>query len=125
MTAHPPFSKVLDVVVTREQMFQLFSRHKDTPGIDPLSGTPYSGEWFEIPASEYHFILDLMPPLFMRTGMFGMSEFKAGNVTAYSSRSGSAGASAGFMASAISRIGSRQTRCAPPSSPTRPARAIA
>lgn len=81
MTAHPPFRKVLDGVATREQMFQLFSRHKDTPGIDPLSGTPYSGEWFEIAASEYHFMLDLLPPLFMRTGMFGMSEFKAGNVT--------------------------------------------
>lgn len=44
MTAHPPFRKVLDGVATREQMFQLFSRHKDTPVIDPLSGTPYSGE---------------------------------------------------------------------------------
>nr|WP_258600521.1 DUF1419 domain-containing protein [Mesorhizobium sp. AR10] len=42
---------------------------------------PYSGEWFEITASEYHFMLDLLPPLFMRTGMFGMSEYKAGNVT--------------------------------------------
>jgi hypothetical protein len=81
MTTHPPFRKVLDRVATREQMFQLFSRHKDTPGIDPLSGTPYSGEWFEIAASEYHFMLDLLPPLFMRTGMFGMSEFKAGYVT--------------------------------------------
>ncbi|MER9544508.1 DUF1419 domain-containing protein [Mesorhizobium sp. M0437] len=81
MTAHPPFRKVLDGVATREQMFQLFSRHKDTPGIDLLSGTPYSGEWFQITASEYHFTLDLLPPLFMRTGMFGMSEFKAGNVT--------------------------------------------
>ena len=26
-------------------------------------------------------MLALLPPLFMRTGMFGMSEFKAGNVT--------------------------------------------
>ncbi len=81
MTANPPFRKVLDGVATREQMFQMFSRHKDTPGIDQLSGTPYSGEWFQITASEYHFMLDLLPPLFMRTGMFGMSEFKAGNVT--------------------------------------------
>ncbi|MER9791727.1 DUF1419 domain-containing protein [Mesorhizobium sp. M0213] len=72
---------MLDGVATREQMFQLFGRHKDAPGIDPLSGTPYSAEWFEINASEYHFMLDLLPPLFMRTGMFGMSEYKAGNVT--------------------------------------------
>ncbi len=81
MTSHPPFRKVLDSVATREQMFQLFNRHKDTPGVDPISGTPYAGEYFEIAAEQYHFMLALLPPLFMRTGMFGMSEFKAGNVT--------------------------------------------
>jgi hypothetical protein len=62
-------------------MFALFNRHGDAPGVDPLSGKPYSGEWFEIEASSYHFMLDLLPPLFQRTGMFGMSEYKAGNVT--------------------------------------------
>jgi hypothetical protein len=81
MTSHPIFRKVLDGVATREQMFELFNRHKDTPCIDPLSGTPYAGEYFEIAAEQYHFMLALLPPLFMRTGMFGMSEFKAGNVT--------------------------------------------
>lgn len=81
MTAHPPFRKVLDGVATREQMFQLFNRHKDNPDLDPLSGTPYSGEWFEIEAASYHFMLGLLPPLFQRTGLFGMSEYKAGNVT--------------------------------------------
>ncbi|KUM25560.1 hypothetical protein AU467_25610 [Mesorhizobium loti] len=81
MTSFPPFRKVLDGVATREQMFQLFNRHKDTAGVDPLSGTAYAGEWFQITASEYHFMLDLLPPLFQRTGMFGISEFKAGNVT--------------------------------------------
>ncbi|MCR5860602.1 DUF1419 domain-containing protein [Mesorhizobium sp. J428] len=81
MTSPPPFRKVFDGVATREQMFQLFNRHKDTPGVDPISGTPYTGEYFEIAAEQYHFMLALLPPLFMRTGMFGMSEFKAGNVT--------------------------------------------
>jgi hypothetical protein len=81
MNSHRPFRKVLDGIATREQMFQLFNRHNDTPGVDPLSGTPYAGEYFEIAAEQYHFMLALLPPLFMRTGMFGMSEFKAGNVT--------------------------------------------
>jgi len=54
---------------------------KTPPGIDPISGTPYAGEYFEIAAEQYHFMLALLPPLFQRTGMFGMSEFKAGNVT--------------------------------------------
>lgn len=81
MVLYPPFRKVLDGVATREQMFQLFNRHKDTPGFNPISGIPYSGEWFEIDAAEYHFMLNLLPPLFQRTGMFGMSEYKAGYVT--------------------------------------------
>ncbi|MCO5066792.1 MAG: DUF1419 domain-containing protein [Rhizobiaceae bacterium] len=81
MSTHPPFRKVFEGVATRAQMFALFNRHRDTPGVDPLSGKPYAGQWFEISASEYRFMLDLLPPLFQRTGMFGMSEYKAGNVT--------------------------------------------
>jgi hypothetical protein len=81
MSNHPPFRKVFEGVATREQMFQLFDRHRDTPGIDPLSGTAYAGEWFEVTASTYHFMLGLLPPLFMRSGMFGISEYKAGYVT--------------------------------------------
>lgn len=81
MSTHPPFRKVFDGVATCEQMFQLFNRHKDTPGIDPISGTPYAGEYFEIAPEQYHFMLALLPPLFQRTGMFGMSEYKAGYVT--------------------------------------------
>lgn len=81
MSDHPPFRKVFDGVATREQMFALFDRHGDTPGIDPLSGTSYSGEWFEVTASSYQFMLDLLPPLFHRAGMFGISEYKAGYVT--------------------------------------------
>ncbi|RWF13721.1 MAG: DUF1419 domain-containing protein [Mesorhizobium sp.] len=81
MSTHPTFRKVFEGVATRSQMFALFNRHSDTPGVDPLSGVPYASEWFEISASEYHFMLGLLPPLFQRTGMFGMSEYKSGNVT--------------------------------------------
>lgn len=81
MSNHPPFRKVFECVATREQMFALFNRHSDTPGVDTLSGKAYASEWFEIEASSYHFMLSLLPPLFQRTGMFGMSEYKAGNVT--------------------------------------------
>ena len=81
MPTHPPFRKVFDGVSTREQMFQLLNRHKDTPDIDAISGTPYAGEYFEIAAEQYHFMLALLPPLFQRTGMFGMSEYKSGYVT--------------------------------------------
>ena len=79
MSTQRPYRKVFDGVATRAQMFTLFNRH--TANDDPLSGKPYSGEWFEIEAPSYHFMLGLLPPLFQRTGMFGMSEYKAGNVT--------------------------------------------
>ncbi|WP_245277864.1 DUF1419 domain-containing protein [Mesorhizobium sp. L48C026A00] len=81
MTAHPPFRKVLDGVATREEMFSLFNRHRDDARVDPLCGSIYAAEWFEILESEYRFMLALLPPLFQRTGMFGLSEYKAGYVT--------------------------------------------
>lgn len=81
MSDHPPFRKVFDGVATQQQMFQLFDRHHGAPGNDPLLGTPYDGEWFELQGSSYYFMLDLLPPLFMRTGMFGLSEYKAGYIT--------------------------------------------
>lgn len=81
MSSHPPFRKVFAGVATREQMFALFNHHRDRPSHDQLDGTPYAGEWFEITLDDYHFMLDLLPPLFRRTGMFGMSEYKAGYVT--------------------------------------------
>lgn len=81
MTRHPSFRKVFYGVATREEMFRLFNHHRDDPDVDPLSGKPYSGEWFEIGATQYHFMLGLLPPLFQRSGMFGLSEYKAGDVT--------------------------------------------
>ena len=81
MTTHPPFRKVFVGVATREEMFRLFNHHRDDPDVDPVSGKPYSSEWFEIEPAQYHFMLGLLPPLFQRSGMFGLSEYKAGNVT--------------------------------------------
>jgi len=119
MSSHLPFRKVFDGVAAREQIFQLFNRHKDTPGINQISGTPYAGEYFEIAAEQYHFMLALLPPLFQRTGMFGMSEFKAGNVTSVFSRSGSAVANGGSTASVTSPTNAVRTQCARRSLPMR------
>lgn len=81
MSNHPPFRKVHAGVATHEQMFALFNLHRDEPDHNQLDGRLYAGEWFEITNTDYHFMLDLLPPLFRRTGMFGMSEYKAGYVT--------------------------------------------
>lgn len=81
MADHPPFRKVFDRVASRDEMFALFDRHRDNSAIDPHDGKPYAGEWFEITAKDYHFMLELLPPLFERTGMVGLSGYKAGYVT--------------------------------------------
>ncbi|RWK58591.1 DUF1419 domain-containing protein [Mesorhizobium sp.] len=81
MSDQPRFRKIFGNVATREQMFALFNRDQKAPPEDRISGRAYVSEWFEIEASEYHFMLDILPPLFLRTGMFGMSECKAGYIT--------------------------------------------
>lgn len=81
MSSHPAFRKVFAGVATRAQMFALFNRHRDEPAHDQLDGRIYAGEWFEITIADYHFMLGLLPPLFRRTGMFGLSQYKAGYVT--------------------------------------------
>lgn len=82
MSTHPPFRKVHESIATRKQMFALFNHHDDAPfDQDRLDGSIYAGEWFEITEEDYTNMLGVLPPLFMRVGMFGMSEFKAGFVT--------------------------------------------
>jgi hypothetical protein len=81
MPAHPPFRKIFEGVASRQKMFELLNRHGSAPFDDRIDGTIYAEEWFELNAAEYDFMLDILPPLFMRTGMFGMSEYKAGYVT--------------------------------------------
>lgn len=81
MSIERPFRKIYPGIATGKAMYALFNRDADQPVDQRISGEAYAGEWFEIGQSDYQFMLDILPPLFMRTGMFGMSEFKAGNVT--------------------------------------------
>ncbi|BAV52683.1 Uncharacterized protein MLTONO_p0213 (plasmid) [Mesorhizobium loti] len=81
MPDHPSFRKIFENVATREEMIALFNRDHDAPPEDRISGKAYACQWFEIEASAYYFMLDMLPPLFLRAGMFGMSEFKAGYIT--------------------------------------------
>lgn len=38
MSNQPPFRKVFEDIAARTQVFALFNRHSDTPGVDTLSG---------------------------------------------------------------------------------------
>ena len=41
----------------------------------------YRGEWFEIGRAEHDYMLDILPPLWMRGDMFAMREFLTGSIT--------------------------------------------
>ncbi|MCU0732859.1 MAG: DUF1419 domain-containing protein [Hyphomonas sp.] len=74
--------KVFQGVAKRTDMFRMFDRHAKRPdrfGGDQ-SGT-YAGEWFEIDETSYSYMLDILPPLWMRGPIFAMREFMTGSVT--------------------------------------------
>jgi len=78
--SHP--RKVFQGVATRAEMYRLFDRHAQRPDRwQGDSGGLYAGEWFEITEAEYQMMLEILPPLWMRGGMFAMSEFLTGRVT--------------------------------------------
>jgi len=80
MTQDPPFRKIVDGAVTREKMFELLNLVPDAPADEIASGKAYANQWFEIRESEFELMLDRLPPLFSRAGMFAMSELKAGSI---------------------------------------------
>lgn len=81
MTSHPPFRKVAKGIATRDQIPTLRTRHDGGPFARPPDPACYAGEWFEVDRAIYEEALGSLPPLFMRNGMFALSEFKIANVT--------------------------------------------
>lgn len=82
MTSTYPIRKVFQGAADKHQMFRLFNRHGQRPNrwADDAAAL-HRGEWFEIQPSLYDYMCDLLPPLWMRGGMFAMSEFLTGSVT--------------------------------------------
>ena len=64
---------------------------RDVPHVRPPSRRPghgrgrrrhlFAGEWFEIAEAEHDYMLEILPPLWMRGDMFAMREFITGSVT--------------------------------------------
>lgn len=74
--------KVFQGVAKRNEMFRMFDRHAKRP--DRFGGdqsATYAGEWFEIDEISYTYMLDILPPLWMRGPIFAMREFMTGSVT--------------------------------------------
>lgn len=74
--------KVFQGVAKRSDMFRLFDRHAKRPNrFDGDQSDVYAGEWFEIDEPSYCYMLDILPPLWMRGPIFAMREFMTGSVT--------------------------------------------
>ncbi|MBP2449864.1 DUF1419 domain-containing protein [Rhizobium leguminosarum] len=82
MNSVSPIRKIFEGVATRPQMFRLFDRHNQRPDRWQTDAAPlYAGEWFEIDEALYDYMLDILPPLWMRGPIFALREFLMGSVT--------------------------------------------
>ncbi|CAX24286.1 conserved protein of unknown function [Methylorubrum extorquens DM4] len=74
--------KVFEGVATRPEMYRMFNRHRGDPAMTKSDAQHlFAGEWFEIAEREHDYMIEILPPLWMRADMFAMREFMTGNVT--------------------------------------------
>ena len=82
MTLQSSIRKIYFGVADRRQMFRLFDRHAQRPNRwENDDSALFAGEWFEIARAEHDYMLDILPPLWMRGEMFAMREFLTESVT--------------------------------------------
>ncbi|MCA2410776.1 DUF1419 domain-containing protein (plasmid) [Rhizobium leguminosarum bv. viciae 248] len=82
MIPSPAVRKVFQGVASRQQMFRMFDRYAQRPNQWDGDAAPfYAGEWFEIGEEQCDYMLDVLPPLWIRGEMFAMREFATGSVT--------------------------------------------
>ena len=63
-------------------MFRMFDRHAQRPNPWQADDSAlFRGEWFEIGHVEHDYMFDVLPPLWMRPGMFAMREFLTDSIT--------------------------------------------
>jgi len=83
MITTSPARKVFQGVATRQQMFRLVDRHAKRPDRfdDSDASSLFAGEWFEIDETLYDYMLNRLPPLWMRGPIFALREYLARSVT--------------------------------------------
>jgi hypothetical protein len=82
MHTSPTVRKVFEGVATRHAMHRMFNRHRGDPVMaEGEAQHLFAGEWFELAEREHDYMLEILPPLWMRADMFAMREFMTGNVT--------------------------------------------
>lgn len=82
MTHQASIRKIHFGIADRRQMFRLFDRHAQRPNRWEGDGSHlFHGEYFEIGRAEHDYMLDILPPLWMRGEMFAMREFLTDSIT--------------------------------------------
>jgi len=82
MNPSSPIRKVYQGIADRRQMFRMFDRHGQRPNRwESDDSALFRGEWFEIAKVEHDYMLDILPPLWMRGEMFAMREFLTETIT--------------------------------------------
>lgn len=82
MNPASPIRKVYQGIAERQQMFRMFDRHAQRPNrFEGDAGPLYAGEWFEVGRGGHDYMLDILPPLWMRGEMFALREFLTGAIT--------------------------------------------
>lgn len=82
MTLSTTIRKVYQGVADRRQLLRMSDRHRQRPEPhDVDSGALYAGEWFEISEVDYDYLLEIVPPMWMRYDMFAMRDCITGKVT--------------------------------------------
>lgn len=78
----PSIRKIYQGTADRRQMFRMFDRHAQRPNRwEGDDGHLFRGEWFEIGKVEHDYMLEILPPLWMRGEMFAMREFLTDSIT--------------------------------------------
>lgn len=82
MHTSPTVRKVFQGVATRHEMYRMFNRHRGNRAMAAGEARHlFAGEWFEIAEAEHNYMLEILPPLWMRGDMFAMRELVTGSVT--------------------------------------------
>jgi len=77
-----PIRKIYQGIANRQQMFRMFDRHAQRPKRwERDDAALFCGEWFEIDEASSDYMLDILPPLWIRGDMFAMREFLTGSIT--------------------------------------------
>lgn len=77
-----PIRKVYQGIADRRQMFRMFDRHAQRPNrFEDDAEVLYRGEYFEIGHNEHNYMLETLPPLWVRYDMFAMRASLSRSIT--------------------------------------------